>query len=291
MSSSSKVFKVLVLLKPGDEQPALERAADFARFVPELEITALLVLSKVSDGERASAENNARRELDELRARHPSIVHFNPKVAVSDDVAEAFISESRAGHDLAIIPASRRHTIRDLFVSPVDSSILRGIGLPVLIIKDAKAPQKLGQAIVIAIDLKAEEHDQRLDDVLVEKAKRFAERFNGVIHVANCITPQHRGYMGGETLADRHGPTPSSVHHDLVTAFARRHGLETDNCHVLNGRVDEEIPRLCSKLQARMVCMGYDQPEGGLFGDNSSSSELVLEQIHGDLFVINRTLV
>lgn len=287
----SKVFKVLVLLKPGDEQPALERASDFARFVPELEVTALLVLNKVSEAERANAENNAHRELDELRGKHSSIARFNPRVVVGDDVAEAFIGESRAGHDLAIIPASRRHTIKDLFVSPIDSSILRGIGIPVLVIKDAKAPQKLGQAIVIAIDLRAEEHDQRLDDVLVEKAKRFAEHFNGVIHIANCITPQHRGYMGGEVMADRHGPTPSSIHQNLVTAFARRHGIDPDNCYVLKGRVDEEIPRLCTKLQARMVCMGYDQPEGGLFGDNSSSSELVLEQIHGDLFVINRTLI
>lgn len=286
----SKVFKVLVLSKPGENQPALERAADFARFVPELEVTALRVVKTARDSERESAESNARRELEESIAHHSSIVNHSQRIVCSDDVAEAFVRESREGYDLAIISASRRHTIKDLFVSPIDSRILREIRIPLLIIKDAKAPQKLGQAILIAIDLKAEEHDQRLDDVLVEKAKRFAERFNGVLHIANCLPPQHRGYMGGETTAGRNGPTVADIHHDLVATFARKHGLSLDNCHVLKGRVEDEVPRLCAKLQARMVCMGYDRPEGGLFGDNSSSSELVLEQIHGDLFVVNRSL-
>ena len=57
--------------------------------------------------------------------------------------------------------------------------------------------------------------------------------------------------------------------------------------HLLNGRMDEEIPRLSETLNARMVCMG-STPRSTFFGSlNSSASELVLEQIKGDIFIVN----
>ena len=48
------------------------------------------------------------------------------------------------------------------------------------------------------------------------------------------------------------------------------------------------IPRVCSKLEARMVCMGTSSKNGILSAIDQSASELVLEQIKGDLFIVNR---
>ena len=73
----------------------------------------------------------------------------------------------------------------------------------------------------------------------------------------------------------------------LLDEYAEKHGIPDDHTHVLIGRVDEEIPRLCAKLDARMVCMGSSSRNGLLASINSSASELVLEQIRGDLFVVN----
>ncbi|WP_295355194.1 universal stress protein, partial [uncultured Succinivibrio sp.] len=81
--------------------------------------------------------------------------------------------------------------------------------------------------------------------------------------------------------------SPQDVTNQLAEEFSKKHGVPLDHVHVLQGRVDEEIPRLCKKLNARMVCMGTT-PRSSFFGSvNSSASELVLDQIHGDVFVVN----
>ena len=78
-----------------------------------------------------------------------------------------------------------------------------------------------------------------------------------------------------------------AVHMQLASEFAKKHGISDDHVHVVQGRIDEEIPRLCEQLNARMVCMGTT-PRSTFFGSvNSSASELVLEQIKGDVFIVN----
>lgn len=80
---------------------------------------------------------------------------------------------------------------------------------------------------------------------------------------------------------------PVGLHNKLALEFANKHGIDKDNIHVLEGRIDEEIPRLCEALNARMVCMGTTPRSTFLGSINSSASELVLEQIKGDIFIVN----
>ena len=159
---------------------------------------------------------------------------------------------------MAVISANKRNTLRDIFVSPLDSQIMSKINVPVLVVKDANAPQHLSRAIVLAIDFEESEHDKMVDEVLVASAQAFAEHFNGEVHVLNCVPPIHRG--------------PAT------------------HCHIAEGRVDEMVPKVCSKLEARMVCMGMSSKDGVLSAIDQSASELVLEQIKGDIFIVNRNI-
>ena len=69
--------------------------------------------------------------------------------------------------------------------------------------------------------------------------------------------------------------------------FAEKYGIGDDCVHVVEGRIDEEIPRLCEQLNARMVCMGTT-PRSSFFGSiDSIASELVLEQIRGDVYIVS----
>ena len=77
------------------------------------------------------------------------------------------------------------------------------------------------------------------------------------------------------------------VHFKLAEEFALKHNIPLENVHVVEGRIDEEIPRLCEKLNARMVCMGTTPRSTFLGSINSSAGELVLEQIKGDIFIVN----
>lgn len=287
-------FKILVLLKPGDIQPAMDRANEFARFMPDIEVTACRVVNEFDDASKANLQQQTDRELKALADKYPSIKEFVPKVIFAKNVPEAFVKEAADGdYTMAIISVNKRDKIKDLFVSTIDSQVMRKINIPLLVVKDPNAPQKLGRPIILAIDFEESEHDKKLDEVLFHAAKIFADEFNGEIHVANCVSPLNRGYMGGNTRPskilhqDKAPHHRADVHQRFLDVFAMEHKLPLENTHVVMGRVDEEIPRLCAQLEARMVCMGSSAKSGLLTPMNSSASELVLEQIKGDIFIVN----
>lgn len=289
-------YKVLVLIKPGEVQPAMERASEFARFMPDLEVVACRVVNDFEPGQEAKLEQSYMTELTRLFNRYPSITHGRGKVLFSKDVPAAFCQYSdddAESFDLAIISANRRNTLKDLFVAPVDSQIMRKVTVPLLVVKDPHAPQRLGKAILLAIDFEEENHNSVIDEVLVTSAKVFAEHFNGEVHVVNCVPPIHRGIMSGNTsssmiLGGKRPISRSDLHAAALIDFAKAHGIDEAHCHIAEGRVDEMIPKVSTALEARMVCMGTSSSKGILSAIDPSAGELVLEQIRGDIFIVNK---
>lgn len=285
MSDGNKKFAVL--LKPGEVQTAVERAAQYARMTPGIEVTAVRILNDDS-----VTEDDVRRSFEALKQHNPAIAHFDLKVIRAKDVPAAFVKEcGEGGYDLAIISANSRNTIKDLFISTIDSSVMRACPVPLLVVKDVGTAASLGRAILIAIDFEESSHLKVLDESLFKSAKVLADSFNGEIHIVNCVSPVSHGLMSGDTGLSRivTGGVQSRVdiHHRIVEEFAAEHDIPLERTHVVEGRIDEEIPRLCEKLEARMVCMG-SSPKSSFFGSiNSLAAELVLEQIRGDVFVVN----
>ena len=60
-------YKVLVLIKPTEEQPALVRAAEFARFMPDLEVVLLRVIRDVAPDQEQTVRESTRITLSLLR--------------------------------------------------------------------------------------------------------------------------------------------------------------------------------------------------------------------------------
>lgn len=292
----SMSYKVLVLIKPGDVQPAMERASEFARFMPDLEVVACRVVNDYEQGQEDKLEQTYLGELNKLFQRYPSITHGRGKVLFAKDVPAAFCKYSGdevEAFDLAIISANRRNTLKDLFVAPVDSQVMRRVAVPLLVVKDPHAPQRLGKAILLAIDFEEEDHNSVIDEVLVTSAKVFADHFNGEVHVVNCVPPLHRGLMSGNTsssmiLGGGKKITRTDLHAAALLDFAKAHDISEDHCHIAEGRVDEMIPKVSSALEARMVCMGTSSNKGILGAIDPSAGELVLEQIRGDIFIVNK---
>lgn len=291
--------KVLVLLKPKEEQPALERAAEFARFMPDLEVVVLRVVNDFTEDQIPTLKERYDREINNLMKHYPSITKFEVVVTFSTDVAQAFCDYAKLKSGnlvMAIISANRRNTLKDLFISPIDSQIMNKISVPLLVVKDPHAPQRLGRAIVLAIDFEEDEHDKQIDEILLTAAKHFAENFNGEVHILNCVPPIHRGLMTGNTatsnmlIGSERPITRAAAHAAVLMDFAESHGVPKDHCHIAEGRVDEMIPKVCTRLEARMVCMGTSYRNGILSAFDQSASELVLEQIKGDLLIVNRNV-
>lgn len=290
MSFKNESFAVL--LKPGEVQPAIERAAQYARFAPEIRVTAIRIINEFNDKNRDDIKRRVSAEFEGLRRTFPAIKNFEVKVLFSENVPEAFVKECGEGdYSMAIISANKRNTIKDLFVSTIDSNVMRSCPVPLLVVKDVNSASAQGKAILIAIDFEESSHLRALDERLVNAAKDFAQRFNGEVHVVNCVSPLNRGLMSGDTGLSKFvaGGTVSrmNIHQSIVEEFARAHDIPLDHTHVVEGRVDEEIPRLCDRLEARMVCMGSNPKSSFLGSINSSACELVLEQIRGDVFIVN----
>ena len=292
-------FKLLVLLKPKgvSEQPALERAAQYARLMPDIEVTACRIFSNYTERDQGQLASGALADFEVLMRHFDSMKdRCQLKVMFNHDVSEGFVQEAvRGGYNLAIISANRRNTIKDLFVSTIDSNIMRKTEVPLLVVRNAQVAASQGQAILIALNISDDDNSHALDNYLVRSAKRFASYFNGQVHLVNCVLPQNRGYratatsaskfMGGDFIRERERRL--EIYKNVALEFAAEHGIEPKNVHVREGRVDVELPRLCAKLKACMVCMGTT-PRSKFFGSGDSlASELVLEQIHGDVYVVS----
>ena len=290
--STSNPKKFAVLLKPRDSQPALDRAAQYARINSDIEIVAVRVINEFKDTDDKEQIKIKEESAFEVIKRSYSIENISLKIIFSRDVADAFLKECMdGGYGLAIISANRRNSIRDLFVSNIDSNIMRKCEIPVLVVKEAAGENLVGNAVVLAIDFLEAAHSPKLDEYLYKAASAFANSFDGELHIANCVTPQNFGKMGGNLSESRLTGAGMidqlEVNRQLADDFAKRHNISDSCMHVLQGRVDEEIPRLCKKLNARMVCMGTTPRSTFLGSVNSSASELVLDQIHGDVFIVN----
>lgn len=285
-------FKFAVLLKPSDAQPALDRAAQYARVNKDIEVVAIRVVNEFKEADIDQIRIKENSNFEALKRSYASIENFSFKVIFSKEVATAFTDECRNGnYNIAIISANKRHTLRDLFISNIDSSIMRNSSIPLLVVRTATATAQLGQSVVLAIDFHEVAHLDKLDDYLFDAASRFAKSFDGQVHLANCVIPQNTGLMGGNLdqskIVAGGAINPIGLHLKLADEFAKKHNIEEKNIHVIQGRIDEEIPRLCEQLNARMVCMGTTPRSTFLGSLNSSAGELVLEQIKGDVFIVN----
>ena len=277
-------YKFAVLLKPGDEQPALDRAAQYAAVSKEkIEIVAVRVFNDYAEGHESDLIAKENAKLEHLRRRYASLENMTIKTVFNKDIADGFVSVCNEGCSMAIISANKRHAI---------SNVMRKSTVPLLVVKSANDTAQLGQNVVLAIDFGEVSHLDKLDDYLFEAASRFAATFDGVVHVANCLAPRVQSYMGAEVgtskllLGDK-SQDDLDIRHQLAKEYAEKHNIPKENMHVIEGRPDEAIPRLSFELNARMICMGASK-RSTFFGTvNSSASELVLEQISGDIFIVN----
>ncbi|MGN0902597.1 MAG: universal stress protein, partial [Succinivibrio sp.] len=145
----STIRKFAVLLKPNEEQPALDRAAQYAKVDPSIEVVAVRVINDFDANEKDQITVRETTAFDKLKRSYSSIQNFSFKLIFSKNVADAFVKECDAGdYTLAIVSANRRNTLKDMFVSTIDSSIMRQSTIPLLLVRSAKNTSALGQSVI-----------------------------------------------------------------------------------------------------------------------------------------------
>ena len=67
MSAANNKFAVL--LKPGELQPAIARAAQYAHFEPSIDVTAVRIINEWKDGNEEDMKSRIRGEFELLRRK------------------------------------------------------------------------------------------------------------------------------------------------------------------------------------------------------------------------------
>ena len=73
-------IRLAVLLKPDDAQPALDRAAQYARVNPEIEVVAIRIVNNYKDSEIEQLRSKENAKFESLKRLYSSIEKFSFKV-------------------------------------------------------------------------------------------------------------------------------------------------------------------------------------------------------------------
>ena len=91
--TTSTPKKFAVLLKPRPSQPALDRAAQYARMNPDFEIVAVRVINEYAEtDDKDQIKVKEESEFERIR-RSYSVDNISFKLIFNHDVAEGFIKE------------------------------------------------------------------------------------------------------------------------------------------------------------------------------------------------------
>ena len=302
---------ILVIIEPKkDQQLALDRAIEVARFNPRVKVTALRLiydfandvpfLGKKSEmNSHQDVEEVTKKELESIITatldRHAEAkargVKIEPKIKWVRDISEGMVLEANSGHYDLLIKGANHHGIFDSIIfTPHDWNLLRHALIPVVIAKEHSwDPQN---AIVVAVDFTSTEK-QLMNILLLREAQLLATITKNPIHLVNSApvvlptimleVPNYAPELYAETVL--------AEHKRRIVEFAHHHNIPEANCHIAEGMPDDVIPKLCKKLNASTVFIGSQGRAGAAAALVGNTCEEIVDFINADLFVLNRKTV
>lgn len=302
---------ILVIIEPKrDQQLALERAIQIARFNPKVTITALRLIynftneirflgKKTEHDTHHDAEEATRAELDrqiaETLALHPEVkdlgIKIVPKIKWVSDLADGMLEETNSGlYDLLIKGANHHGILDSIIFTPHDWFLLRHAIIPVLIAKEHAWDES--NSIVVAVDFTSSEK-QMMNVLLLREAQLVATITKSHIHLVNSApvimptvmleVPNYAPELYAESIL--------AEHKRRIIEFARMHNIPENHCHIAEGMPDDVLPKLCQKLHANTVFIGSIGRSGVGAALVGNTCEEIVDFINADLFVLNRKTV
>jgi universal stress protein E len=298
-----KYRNILVIVESQmNQQIALQRALEIAKFSPDTKITAFLAIydfsydltSVLSLEDQVNMKNGIVQanekwledELCKYKGEYPLI---NSKVVWQRNIAESILQEiQRDDYDL-ILKSSEEHGFLDtVLFTPLDWQLLRSSSIPVLLAKEHCWDK--GAVILVALNF-ADNNDkhQRLMNIrLLRNAQELATLIDGNIHLINAAPP-----VIPAAVVEIPGFSPDIYSEALlkhnkeqIELFANRHRIPTKNCHVKEGQPDDVIPELAAELNACAVLIGNEGRSGISGAIIGNTCEQIVDDLNCDLLVI-----
>lgn len=299
---------ILVIIEPKkDQQLALNRAIEIARYNPKVTITALRLIYDFSNdipfigkkSEIAShedVEQVTREDLNKIIAatleKHNDLdidnVRIEPVIKWTRDISEGMLLEANSGKFDLLIKAANHHGLLDSIIfTPHDWNLLRHSRIPVVIAKDHQWTSK--SSIVVAVDFTSSEK-QLMNVLLLREAQFLSTITKAPIHLVNSApvvlptvmleVPNYAPELYADSIL--------AEHKKRIIDFAHHHNIPEENCHIAEGMPDDVLPKLCQKLHANTVFIGSHGRAGVGAALIGNTCEEIVDFINADLFVLNR---
>lgn len=293
--------RIIAVIEPRrNEQLALQRAVELAKYNPRAEITALRlvydfsadihVLNRMSEeATRQDVLETNRKQLEEMIApfKEESPVPIIGKCVYTRDIGEGILTEADEQKCDLIIKGANNHKMLDsILFTPIDWYLLRNAKVLVVIAKDHE--WKTGGNIVVAVDFSFEGH-RGANISLLREAQQLATITRGTIHLVNSASvvlptimlevPHYAPEVFAQSIVNEHKRR--------IYEFAKAHNIPEENCHIKEGMPDEVIPEICNKLNADAVFIGSAGRSGAMAALIGNTCEEVVDYIAADLIVLN----
>lgn len=222
-------------------------------------------------------------------AIHAMGYNIKTKILWSKSVGKDIIALAREETVDVIIKAHEVHGMFDsVLFTPLDWQLLRHAPVPVLIAKD-HIWHPTG-TIAIALDLSDPEdvETRMLNMRLLREAQELSRIMHCQIHILNAIPP-----LLPPASIDLPGFTPDLLGDaalkegcKAVLAFAARHKIPAEFCHIREGQPDEVIPTLCAELKPTALFIGTSARKGVAVALVGNICERVVDELSCDVAVI-----
>lgn len=266
----------LVVLDPTHTvQPAFARALISARETGSRLHLLTCVYQRPDPGSRVDPEVSRAAILREYQQRLESMVaaESGSDVSISyealwdaDPVRAITQAAARCGAELIFKEAEPIQVGGRMFSQRDDWALLRTSPCPVLLVKGHRGWKS--RRILAAVNLLSEDDShQRLNNLIISFAKRFAEGHGAEVHIVHA-------YSDSLNYPDR-------------SRLVAQTGLPGERIHVRAGAADEIVVETARALEVDLVLIGTVGRRGvsGLIIGNTA--EKVLDQVECDVMVVN----
>lgn len=303
-----KYKHILAVVEPGNEhQSALTRALEISSLAPDTRITVMIAMYDFSTELTSVLDVQTQLDLkNRLMATHEQMIEetmsrlnaknadLECKVVWQRNVTRAIVDEiNSSDYDLLIKDVDDHEITKELMFTTLDWKLLRYSPIPVIITKEHK--WESGANILVAVNFDdQDEHEQRLMNLrLLRHAQQLATIIKGNIHLINAAEP-----ISPSTLVEIPGFSPDlyteavyNHNHNKLTAFARKHRIPQECCHICVGQADDVIHHKVRELNATALLIGSSARKGLAGTVVGNVCEQITDEVDCDIMVISKNIL
>ena len=193
--------------------------------------------------------------------------------------------------DLLVAESHRHGKVARWLLANTDWELIRACPCPLWFVKTPKLPAHV--SLLAAVDpLHAHAKPAQLDERIVEQAQSLAGLMGGELSLAHAYTAPLSS-AGGTFIEPLRVPiSPDKTRRfvesltDQVRQLAKRHGIESDRCLIVEGDPVTVIDALVQKKKFNVAVMGAVSRSGMKRTFIGSTAERLIDRLRCDLLIV-----